>query len=118
MLTRKRPFTIKFRPAMFVLGLALSSMLLPTCPVALAADSSAQTTTKPAAAQGPGDTTQGTSMSTDTPPSETDNTGLQAEESDPLEPFNSAMFTFNLKVDDYVLHPVASGYAKVIPQGG
>jgi len=28
------------------------------------------------------------------------------------------MFTFNLKLDDYVLHPVASGYAKVIPQGG
>jgi len=28
------------------------------------------------------------------------------------------MFTFNLKVDDYVLHPAASGYAKVIPQGG
>ena len=47
-----------------------------------------------------------------------DNTGLQAEESDPLEPFNSAMFTFNLKLDDYVLHPVASGYSKVIPQGG
>ena len=45
-------------------------------------------------------------------------TALQAEESDPFEPFNSAMFTFNLKVDDYVLHPVASGYAKVIPQGG
>jgi phospholipid-binding lipoprotein MlaA len=39
-------------------------------------------------------------------------------ESDPLEPFNSAMFTFNLKLDDWVLHPVASGYAKVIPQGG
>ena len=56
-------------------------------------------------------------MMTDTPP-DTDDTGLQAEESDPLEPFNSAMFTFNLKVDDYVLHPVASGYAKVIPQGG
>jgi phospholipid-binding lipoprotein MlaA len=45
-------------------------------------------------------------------------TALQAEESDPFEKFNSAMFTFNLKVDDYVLHPVASGYAKVIPQGG
>lgn len=39
-------------------------------------------------------------------------------ESDPLEPFNSAMFTFNLKLDDWVLHPVASGYAWVIPQGG
>lgn len=39
-------------------------------------------------------------------------------ESDPLEPFNSAMFTFNLKLDDWVLHPVASGYAVVMPQGG
>ena len=41
----------------------------------------------------------------------------QGVESDPLEPVNSAMFTFNLKVDDYVLHPVASGYAKVLPTG-
>jgi len=48
-----------------------------------------------------------------------DNTGDdQAMESDPLESFNSAMLTFNLKVDDWVLHPTASGYAKVIPQGG
>jgi phospholipid-binding lipoprotein MlaA len=46
---------------------------------------------------------------------DTDTDNLQAQESDPLEPFNSAMFTFNLKVDDYVLHPVASGYAKVLP---
>jgi ABC-type transporter lipoprotein component MlaA len=64
---------------------------------------------------------QATSPNTNTPPTgdtSSDNTGLQAEESDPLEPFNSAMFTFNLKVDDYVLHPAASGYAKVIPQGG
>ena len=49
---------------------------------------------------------------------DTGNENLQAEESDPLEPFNSAMLTFNLKVDDWVLHPVASGYAKVVPQGG
>jgi phospholipid-binding lipoprotein MlaA len=39
-------------------------------------------------------------------------------ESDPLEPFNSAMFTFNLKLDDWVLHPVASGYAFVLPTPG
>ena len=51
-----------------------------------------------------------------TPPPAT--TATQGVESDPLEPFNSAMFTFNLKVDDYVLHPVASGYAKVVPLGG
>ncbi|HYA34900.1 MAG TPA: VacJ family lipoprotein [Candidatus Binataceae bacterium] len=34
---------------------------------------------------------------------------------DPLAPFNEAMFTFNLKLDDYVLHPAASGYAKIAP---
>ena len=39
-------------------------------------------------------------------------------EGDPLEPFNSAMFTFNLKLDDWVLRPVASGYAFVLPQAG
>jgi len=52
-------------------------------------------------------------------PAETtaDTDNLQAAESDPLEPFNSAMFTFNLKLDDWVLHPVASGYAKVLPTG-
>src|SRR5271163_2954065 len=31
--------------------------------------------------------------------------------SDPLAPFNEKMFWFNLKLDHYVLHPVASGYA-------
>jgi phospholipid-binding lipoprotein MlaA len=32
---------------------------------------------------------------------------------DPLAPFNEKMFWFNLKLDKYVLHPVASGYAFV-----
>jgi phospholipid-binding lipoprotein MlaA len=36
--------------------------------------------------------------------------------SDPLAPFNEKMFWFNLKVDQYVLHPVASGYAFILPQ--
>lgn len=36
--------------------------------------------------------------------------------SDPLAPFNEKMFWFNLKVDQYVLHPVASGYAFVLPE--
>jgi phospholipid-binding lipoprotein MlaA len=36
--------------------------------------------------------------------------------SDPLAPFNEAMFTFNLKLDDWVLHPVASGYAFIAPE--
>ncbi|MGH7932706.1 MAG: MlaA family lipoprotein [Candidatus Binataceae bacterium] len=36
--------------------------------------------------------------------------------SDPLAPFNERMFWFNLKLDDYVLHPVAKGYAAVLPR--
>jgi len=36
--------------------------------------------------------------------------------SDPLAPFNEKMFWFNLKLDKYVLHPVASGYASVVPE--
>jgi phospholipid-binding lipoprotein MlaA len=35
--------------------------------------------------------------------------------SDPLAPFNEKMFWFNLKLDHYVLHPVASGYAAIAP---
>lgn len=34
---------------------------------------------------------------------------------DPLSPFNEKMFWFNLRLDKYVIHPVASGYAKVLP---
>jgi phospholipid-binding lipoprotein MlaA len=34
---------------------------------------------------------------------------------DPLAPFNEKMFWFNLKLDHYVLHPVAEGYAVVAP---
>ena len=37
---------------------------------------------------------------------------------DPLEPFNQAMFTFNLNLDEYVLLPVATRYAQIIPEGG
>ena len=36
--------------------------------------------------------------------------------SDPLATFNEKMFWFNLKLDKDVLHPVASGYAKVVPE--
>lgn len=38
-----------------------------------------------------------------------------AEEYDPWEPFNSAMFEFNRQVDRYVLKPVAKGYNFVVP---
>ena len=34
---------------------------------------------------------------------------------DPFMKFNESMFTFNRKLDEYVLRPVASGYAKVLP---
>ena len=36
--------------------------------------------------------------------------------SDPFSPFNSAMLTFNMKLDDWVLRPVAKGYSFVAPQ--
>ena len=36
---------------------------------------------------------------------------------DPLEPFNQAMFRFNLTLDEYLLRPVAGGYAAVVPLG-
>jgi phospholipid-binding lipoprotein MlaA len=65
--------------------------------------------TVPAQAAAPGD-----SADLNMPP----DMGGDQVEGDPLEPFNSAMFTFNLKLDDWVLHPVASGYAFVLPQPG
>jgi hypothetical protein len=34
---------------------------------------------------------------------------------DPLSGFNEPMFTFNLKLDDWVLRPVASGYSDIAP---
>ena len=36
--------------------------------------------------------------------------------SDPLSGFNEPMFTFNLKLDDWVLRPVASGYSFIAPE--
>src|SRR5262249_13522530 len=45
------------------------------------------------------------------PPGETSQGGYP----DPFAPFNDAMFTFNLKLDDWVLRPVASGYASIAP---
>ena len=36
--------------------------------------------------------------------------------SDPLAPFNETMFSFNLKLDDWVLKPVATGYAAITPK--
>ncbi len=56
------------------------------------------------------------SSAAETPPPPPDLALQQGVESDPFEPFNSAMFTFNLKLDDWILHPVASGYADVAPE--
>lgn len=39
----------------------------------------------------------------------------EAGADDPLEGFNRAMYTFNDKVDTYVLKPVAKGYRAVLP---
>jgi ABC-type transporter lipoprotein component MlaA len=36
--------------------------------------------------------------------------------SDPLAPLNEKIFWFNLKLDKYVMRPVATGYADVLPQ--
>jgi phospholipid-binding lipoprotein MlaA len=40
----------------------------------------------------------------------------QAVYSDPLAPFNETMFSVNLKLDDWILRPVASGYSFIAPQ--
>lgn len=37
------------------------------------------------------------------------------EEYDPWEPFNTLMFEFNRKVDEYALKPVAQGYDFIVP---
>ena len=41
---------------------------------------------------------------------------VQADERDPIEPFNRAMFSFNQTYDKYLLKPVAQGYNFVTPK--
>ena len=43
-------------------------------------------------------------------------TGPDASRSDPLEPFNRTIFSFNDKVDKAVVKPVASAYREVTPK--
>ncbi|WP_405044827.1 MULTISPECIES: MlaA family lipoprotein [Paraburkholderia] len=43
-------------------------------------------------------------------------TGPDRKASDPLEPMNRAVFSFNESLDQHVAKPVATGYTKVIPQ--
>src|SRR5258708_7373399 len=47
------------------------------------------------------------------PPPGENNQGVYT---DPLSGFNEPMFTFNLKLDDWVLRPVASGYSFIAPE--
>ena len=53
-----------------------------------------------------------------TPPTDPDALAAYKEANDPLEPFNRAMFDFNLKADKYVIRPLAEGYVAVIPERG
>jgi phospholipid-binding lipoprotein MlaA len=71
---------------------------------AWAADSAPAASPAPAATSGGGGPSE-------PPPGEN-----QQVYSDPLAPFNEAMFTFNLKLDDWVLRPVATGYTYIAPE--
>src|SRR5208282_4290411 len=50
------------------------------------------------------------------PPEANPDEGAGMAEPDPLAAFNTKMFWFNRKLDDYFLHPVATAYAKVVPE--
>lgn len=41
---------------------------------------------------------------------------IQDTSQDPLQPFNRAMFTFNDKIDKFILKPVATFYNKIMPK--
>jgi phospholipid-binding lipoprotein MlaA len=71
-----------------------------------------------ASSQNPMGAPRGTALAPDgsAAPQSVDAQLSSAERADPLEPFNQAMFTFNRKADDWVLHPVAAGWAHVMPQ--
>ncbi|MGB8274372.1 MAG: VacJ family lipoprotein [Alphaproteobacteria bacterium] len=53
-----------------------------------------------------------------TPPTDPDALAAYNEANDPIEPFNRAMFDFNLKADKYVIRPLAEGYVAVVPDRG
>ena len=101
-------------------ALARAEMLLPDEAVVAQADSAPiPKPVKPSEAEGPGDIlrdpepSKGESYDPFAKPGE----ALDVEEYDPLEPFNRAVFTFNRNVDEWVLHPVATAYEKVVPDG-
>ena len=52
------------------------------------------------------------------PPDEGERASVPADAAqDPFEPFNRAMFRFNLALDRYALEPVARAYAGLVPPG-
>ncbi len=65
-----------------------------------------------AAPVSPNTTVQSAPNPSSQPPGENNQGGY----ADPIAAFNEPMFTFNLKLDDWVLRPVASGYASIAPQ--
>jgi phospholipid-binding lipoprotein MlaA len=69
----------------------------------------------PALSQGaaPLSQTQAAQSAAATQPPPGENQGVTP---DPFSGFNEPMFTFNLKLDDWVLRPVASGYSFIAPQ--
>jgi phospholipid-binding lipoprotein MlaA len=71
-----------------------------------------------ASRQNPAAAPRGAAIAPDTSPAQQSaRDEVEAEERDDrLEPFNQAMFTFNRKADDWVLHPVAAKWAYVMPQ--
>ncbi len=42
--------------------------------------------------------------------------GMEADPSDPLEPFNRSMFALNQHIDTYIAKPVAEEYQKIVPE--
>ncbi|MBI3603240.1 MAG: VacJ family lipoprotein, partial [Nitrospirae bacterium] len=68
-------------------------------------------------AEGPGELFRGPEPMQDEPydPFQKEDGGGAVDEYDPWEPFNKVMFSFNRKVDEYVLKPVATVYDKVMP---
>jgi phospholipid-binding lipoprotein MlaA len=68
------------------------------------------------AAAGDASTTENSDVEDDDGEDETDHQKIM-EISDPLEPFNRAMYHFNDKLYFWVLKPVAQGYSAVVPEG-
>lgn len=51
-----------------------------------------------------------------TRPTDPEQLAIYEQNNDPLEPMNRAIFSFNMAADEYVLEPVAKGYAYITPK--